>query len=201
MITIIDIGMGNLGSMRNMVKRIGYSAVIESDPLKIASASKLILPGVGAFDAAINKINQKKGLRSVIEDKAEENIPILGVCLGMQLLTDKSEEGNLPGLGLVSGETYLFPKSPEFKVPHMGWNICNTKRPSPLTKGIEDKIRYYFVHSFYVKVEHSENSIMSTNHGLEFDSVIGKGNIFGVQFHPEKSHKFGMQLLKNFIEL
>lgn len=193
--------MGNLGSMRNMVKRIGYSAVIESDPLKIASASKLILPGVGAFDAAINKINQKKGLRSVIEDKAEENIPILGVCLGMQLLTDKSEEGNLPGLGLVSGETYLFPKSPEFKVPHMGWNICNTKRPSPLTKGIEDKIRYYFVHSFYVKVEHSENSIMSTNHGLEFDSVIGKGNIFGVQFHPEKSHKFGMQLLKNFIEL
>lgn len=193
--------MGNLGSMRNMVKRIGYSAVIESDPLKIASASKLILPGVGAFDAAINKINQKKGLRSVIEDKAGDNIPILGVCLGMQLLTDRSEEGNLPGLGLVSGETYLFPKSPEFKVPHMGWNICKARLPSPLTKGIEDQIRYYFVHSYYVKVEHSENSIMTTNYGLEFDSVIGKGNIFGVQFHPEKSHKFGMQLLKNFIEL
>ena len=193
--------MGNLGSMRNMVKRIGSSAVIESDPLKIASASKLILPGVGAFDAAINKINQKKGLRSVIEDKAGDNTPILGVCLGMQLLTDRSEEGNLPGLGLVSGETYLFPKSPEFKVPHMGWNICKARLTSPLTKGIEDQIRYYFVHSYYVKVEHSENSIMTTNYGLEFDSVIGKGNIFGVQFHPEKSHKFGMQLLKNFIEL
>jgi glutamine amidotransferase len=201
MITIIDIGMGNLGSMRNMVKRIGSSAVIESDPLKIASASKLILPGVGAFDAAINKINQKKGLRSVIEDKAGDNIPILGVCLGMQLLTDRSEEGNLPGLGLVSGEACLFPKNPKFKVPHMGWNICKARRPSPLTKGIEDQIRYYFVHSYYVKVEHSENSIMTTNYGLEFDSVIGKSNIFGVQFHPEKSHKFGMQLLKNFIEL
>ena len=160
----------------------------------------MILPGVGAFDAAINKINQKKGLRSVIEDKAGDNIPILGVCLGMQLLTDRSEEGNLPGLGLVSGETYLFPKSPEFKVPHMGWNICKARLPSPLTTGIEDQIRYYFVHSYYV-VEHSENSIMTTNYEFEFDSVIGKGNIFGVQFHPEKSHKFGMQLLKNFIEL
>jgi glutamine amidotransferase len=202
MITILDIGMGNIGSIRNMLRYIGTSVSVESEPSKISDASKIILPGVGSFDAAMEKINRQKGLINILEKKASDNTPILGVCLGMQLLTNKSEEGILPGLGLISAETIRFPSSPKFKVPHMGWNDCTINNPSPITSNIDlNENRYYFVHSYYVKVENSSHSLMTSQYGVDFDSVIGRDNIFGVQFHPEKSLKFGMQIFKNFVDL
>ena len=202
MITIVNYGMGNLGSMVNMLNRIGYSCCIEADPEKIISASKLILPGVGAFDTAIKKIDSIPGLRETLNYKAiTEKIPVLGICLGMQLLTDRSEEGELDGLGWIPGRARKFKSIGELKVPHMGWNTATVNNSSPLTAHIESKTRYYFVHSYYIKVETSEHSVMQTHHGITFDSAIGRDNIFGVQFHPEKSHKFGMNLLSNFASL
>jgi glutamine amidotransferase len=202
MITIVDYGMGNLGSMQNMFKRIGIPARTTSEPEVIHSAEKVILPGVGAFDAAMHRINELPGLREVLDHKAlVEGAPILGVCLGMQLLTRGSEEGELPGLSWVPGATHRFPRQTGLKVPHMGWNIAHPSTPSPLTAGVGIEPRYYFVHTYYVVVDDPEHSLMRTHYGLDFDSAISRGNIFGVQFHPEKSHRFGMQILKNFAEL
>jgi len=202
MITIVNYGMGNLGSMLNMFKRIGLQVSIESEPDKLRSAEKLVLPGVGAFDAAMQRINELPGMREVIEHKAlVEQVPILGVCLGMQLLTQGSEEGKLPGLGLIPGKTQRFPRNAGLKVPHMGWNIGNPRTPSRLTTGVGPEPRYYFVHSYYVQVADPAHSLMRTHYGIDFDAAIGRDNIFGVQFHPEKSHRFGMQILKNFAEL
>ena len=202
MIHIIDYGMGNLGSMRNMFKRIGANVKVESNPAELAHARKLVLPGVGSFDAAMGRINESFGLRDLLEHKANvEKIPILGVCLGMQLLTNSSEEGELPGLGWMAAKTLRFPKKDGFKVPHMGWNVASPVRKSPLTLEVGKEARYYFVHSFCVHVEIPEQSIMKTNYAGVFDSAIARDNIYGVQFHPEKSHRFGMQFLKNFSNL
>jgi glutamine amidotransferase len=203
MITIVNYGMGNLGSLLNMFKRLGVNASIEADPVVIGQAKKLILPGVGAFDAAMMRINNLSGLREILEYKARvEKVPILGVCLGMQLLTDSSQEGEMDGLGWIPGKTTRLPLQSGFKVPHMGWNIAQpTQRSSPLTSNLESDPRYYFVHSYCVHVENPEHSLMRTSYGVEFDAAIGCENIFGVQFHPEKSHKFGMQILKNFAEI
>jgi imidazole glycerol-phosphate synthase subunit HisH len=202
MIVIVNYGMGNLGSMLNMFKRIGVGARIESDPKSIGKAGRLVLPGVGAFDAAMARINAAPGLRDELERKAMvEKIPILGVCLGMQILTRSSEEGTLAGLGWISAKTRRFPVSENVKVPHMGWNVATPVSTSRLTYGAGSEPRYYFVHSYYVQVEDNAHSLMRTNYGIEFDSAIGKDNIFGVQFHPEKSHRFGMRILKNFAEI
>jgi glutamine amidotransferase len=202
MITIVDYGMGNLGSMLNMFKRIGVIARIESDPDVLRHSKKLVLPGVGAFDAAMQRINALPGLREVLDHKAlVEQSPVLGVCLGMQLLTRSSEEGKLAGLGWIPGVTRRFPSLEGLKVPHMGWNIAKPNRPSLLATGVDAEPRYYFVHSYYVQVNDPAHSLMRTHYGLDFDSAIGRDNIYGVQFHPEKSHHFGMQILKNFAEL
>jgi glutamine amidotransferase len=202
MIHIIDYGMGNLGSMQNMFKRVGTDVTVESDPQKLANANKLVLPGVGSFDAAMVRINESSGLRDLLEHKANvDKIPILGVCLGMQLLTSSSDEGELPGLGWIKAKTLRFPKRDGLKVPHMGWNIATPVNKSPLTEEVSNEPRYYFVHSFCVHVEDVEHSIMRTNYGGVFDSAISRDNIYGVQFHPEKSHRFGMQILKNFADL
>jgi glutamine amidotransferase len=202
MITIVNYGMGNVGSMVNMFKRIGVRAMSESDPIRISAATKIVLPGVGAFDAAMQRINDIPGLREVLEQKAlVEKVPVLGVCLGMQLLTRSSEEGHLAGLGWIPASTLRFPRIEGIKVPHMGWNIATPKTPSNLTVGVGDEPRYYFVHSYHVLVDNPDHSLMRTFYGLDFDSAIGRNNIFGVQFHPEKSHRFGMQILKNFAEL
>tara|TARA_B100001057_G_scaffold107645_1_gene105266 strand:- start:101 stop:709 length:609 start_codon:yes stop_codon:yes gene_type:complete len=202
MIHIVDYGMGNLGSMMNMFKRVGTDVTVESNPSLLASAEKLILPGVGSFDAAMTRINQSVGLRDLLERKANmEKIPILGVCLGMQLLTNSSEEGKLPGLGWIKAKTLCFPYKDGLKVPHMGWNTASPVKKSPLTVDVCQEPRYYFVHSFRVHAEVPEQSIMKTNYGGEFDSAIAKENIYGVQFHPEKSHRFGMQILRNFSDL
>jgi glutamine amidotransferase len=201
-ISIVDYGMGNLGSMLNMFKRIGVRANIESEPEVISRAEKLVLPGVGAFDAAMRRIDEVPGLRKILDQKAlTERVPILGVCLGMQLLTRSSEEGQLPGLAWIPGETRRFPSMDGLKVPHMGWNVARPNTASPLTAAVGAEPRYYFVHSYYVTVEDPAHSLMRTHYGIEFDSAIGRDNIYGVQFHPEKSHRFGMQLLGSFARL
>jgi len=188
--------------MLNMFKRIGVKAIIETDPTLIQQSEKLVLPGVGAFDSAMSCINSVPGLRDVLNHKAlVEHVPILGVCLGMQLLTSSSEEGRLAGLGWIPGATTRFPKQDDLKVPHMGWNVALPKTPSRLTAQVGDEPRYYFVHSYCVHVDDPAHSLMKTHYSIDFDSAIGHGNIYGVQFHPEKSHRFGMQILKNFADL
>jgi glutamine amidotransferase len=203
MITIVNYGLGNLGSIFNMLKKIGVPSMIASDPGIIAQAEKIILPGVGHFDRAMENIDQS-GLRDILDKKAlMEKVPILGICLGMQILTKGSEEGNLPGLGWVPAKTvrFNFPPESSLKIPHMGWNIVNRSTPSILTEGFVGEFRFYFVHSYHVIVEDELHSILKTNHGYSFDSGIQNRNIFGVQFHPEKSHKFGMRLLENFSKI
>lgn len=198
MISIVDYGMGNLGSIRNMLKRIGVKCNIVSDADGIKIAQKLILPGVGAFDNAMERINTG-GIREALDQRVlVDKIPVIGICLGMQLLTNFSEEGKLPGLGWIPASTRRFPCNKNLKVPHMGWNIVETVNPSPLMVGFEEEVRFYFVHSYYVSVDHNKNTMLKTTYGLKFDSAIQCGNIFGAQFHPEKSHRFGMQLLSNF---
>jgi len=201
MITIINYGMGNLGSIVNMFKHIGVPCQISDDIQLLKKADKLLLPGVGAFDAAMSRIQRIPGLLDALREKALiEKKPMLGICLGMQLLTDQSEEGEgqLTGLGFIPGKTLRFPASGELKVPHMGWNLVKEVQLSPLTAHLPEESRFYFVHSYYVQVIDPAHCIMSTTYGITFDSVIQNENIFGAQFHPEKSHKFGMQVLKNF---
>ncbi|MCG6533118.1 MAG: imidazole glycerol phosphate synthase subunit HisH [Syntrophales bacterium LBB04] len=201
MITIVDYGMGNLGSIQNMLKRIGVAATVTANLQIIGDANKIILPGVGAFDNAMANINDS-GLREVLDRKALiDRVPILGICLGMQLLTRSSEEGVLSGLGWIPATTNRFPNEPELKVPHMGWNLIHRSIPSKITEGFEEETRFYFVHSYYVKVEDEAYSMLKTEYGVQFDSAIQNGNIYGVQFHPEKSHRFGMRLLANFAEI
>ncbi len=197
MIVILDYGLGNLGSIKNMLKHIGAESNISRDIKEIHQANKLILPGVGAFDKAMSKIN-KLGLKNILLDRASEGIPILGICLGMQLLLDSSEEGKLPGLGLIPGEVKKFNAENNLKVPHMGWNDVEIVQDNNLTKNLLPHSRFYFVHSYFAKVRNASHSMMQTNYGHVFDSAISNQNIFGVQFHPEKSHKYGIKLLENF---
>ena len=202
MITIIDYGMGNLGSVFNMFKKIGVVSKITSDLEDIKTATKLLLPGVGSFDKAMQRINDS-GIKEVLDYKVlKEETPILGVCLGMQLLTNNSEEGIEKGLGYINASTKKFSfQDKKMKVPHMGWNLVEKSTSSLLTTNFEEESRFYFVHSYYVEVEKQENSILKTTYGLEFDSAIQHKNVYGAQFHPEKSHKFGMKLLDNFSKI
>ena len=200
MITIIDYGLGNLGSVLNMMKKISVPAEISSDLNIIRRAKKILLPGVGAFDPAMEKLTGT-ALREVLDEKAlVEKIPILGICLGMQLLTRGSEEGKLQGLNWIPSFSYKFPSS-DLKVPHMGWNLVYKSRESPLIENFTEEYRFYFVHSYYVKADSKSDSILQTNYGVTFDSAIQKDNIFGAQFHPEKSHRYGMHLFKNFAKI
>jgi glutamine amidotransferase len=203
MITIIDYGMGNTGSIVNMLKKIGIKSQITSDPEEIAKARKIILPGVGHFYRAMEKISQN-GLREILDQKVlKEKVPFLGICLGMQLLTKSSEEGQCVGMGWIPAKTvrFHFPKESPLKIPHMGWNLVQRSTLSPLTEDFEPEHRFYFVHSYHAQVEDEKYSILKTEHGYPFDSAIQNDNIFGVQFHPEKSHRFGMRLLENFARL
>lgn len=202
MITIIDYGMGNLGSILNMFKRIGILAIVTKEHSKIQDAEKLLLPGVGAFDSAMERINNS-GLRDLLDSKVRvDQVPILGICLGMQLLTRGSEEGSLQGFGWIKADTKRFPLQDKLKVPHMGWNIVRPVNPSGFTESLTtEESRFYFVHSYYVTVDNPKDSLLRCHYGLDFDAAVNKANVYGTQFHPEKSHKFGMRLLKNFAEL
>lgn len=203
MIGIIDYGLGNLGSIKNMLKIIGEKSIITSDKSELDNCDKLILPGVGAFDAGMNRLNET-GLAQYIKDAANvSKKPILGICLGMQLLGKRSEEGQLEGLGLISFESKRFQvQEQNLKVQHMGWDIVDIKKDIPLTKDLKDSIqRYYFVHSYHAVCESEENVMMTCDYGYEFSAAVIQDNIMGVQFHPEKSHSFGMKLLKNFTDM
>jgi len=195
--------MGNLGSVQNMFKWIGVESEITSDPSQIARATKLLLPGVGAFDAAIEKIDDG-GFREAMNKKVlEEKIPTLGICLGMQLLTNTSEEGVRPGLGWLPAKSYKFRFEAEskLKIPHMGWNRVFVTKESPLIKDLPEEPRFYFVHSYYIQCENEEDVLTTTSYGKDFHSIVQRGNVYGAQFHPEKSHRFGMKLLENFARL
>lgn len=203
MITIVDYGMGNLGSVFNMFKKIGAAAEITGDLERIGQAQKILLPGVGSFDAAMQRINDG-GFKAVLDKKAtQDKIPVMGICLGMQLLTNGSEEGKLPGFGWIPGEAKRFqvPPGSDLKVPHMGWNIIHPTRQHPLVAGLPEEPRFYFVHSYYVTAADPAHALATAHHGVDFHAMLQRDNIMGAQFHPEKSHKFGMQLLGNFAAL
>lgn len=201
MVAIIDYGLGNLGSIQNMLKVIGEKAVITSDFAVIDQADKMILPGVGAFDAGM-RLLKEKGLDSVIKEQAlSKRKPLLGICLGMQLLGRSSEEGSIDGLGVIPFDTVKFRiKDSRLKIPHMGWDIVTFEQDNPLTHGIIGQQRYYFVHTYHAKCDSKENVLMTCEYGYEFAAAVCKENIYGVQFHPEKSHDFGMALLQNFVK-
>lgn len=200
MIAIINYGLGNLASIANMLKVIGVKNIITSDVKQIESADKLILPGVGSFDAGIENLN-RSSLADVIKEQARnKKKPILGICLGMQLLGRKSEEGKSEGLSLIpfNNVRFQFDNDSELKIPHMGWDVVDFKMNHPLTDGLKGQQRYYFVHSYYAVCDSQENILITCDYGYEFAAAVVKDNIMGVQFHPEKSHDFGMALLENF---
>lgn len=199
-IHIANYGMGNLGSIANMIRKAGGEAIVTGDADVIETAEKLVLPGVGAFDQGMRALGEK-GLTEPLREAAARGVPILGICLGMQLMMECSEEGRLPGLGLVIGDVRRFPVGDQLpRVPHMGWNRIAVKKASPLL-GDDDDDRYYFVHSYYVSCGDPGDVIATTTHGLEFVSVLQHGNLYGVQFHPEKSHRFGMALFRRFLDI
>ena len=198
MIGIVDYGMGNVGSVESMINHLGYHKTkIIKKKSDLELVDKLILPGVGTFDNGMINLKKYDLLDELNKQVLENKKPVLGICLGMQLLMEKSEEGELPGLGWVKGECkkFIFGNK-KLKVPHMGWNEVN-----PIKNELCDKSsRFYFVHSYYVECKEEKNIMLKTNYGMEFVSGVSKDNIFGVQFHPEKSHKYGMNLMKKFIE-
>lgn len=201
MISVLDYGLGNLGSIVNMFRVIGVKSKITSEGSIIKESSGLVLPGVGAFDAGMEKLNET-GLAEIIKVEADAGKPILGICLGMQLLGKKSEEGEMPGLGLIPFECQRFDiENAELKVPHMGWDIVEFKQNHPILEGISGQQRYYFVHSYHAVCEHNANVLMTCDYGYEFAAAVVNRNVMGVQFHPEKSHDFGLALLSNFARI
>ena len=206
MIAIIDYGSGNLGSITNMLKVIGAKSVVTNNIEVIRNAKKIILPGVGSFDNGMNNLIEM-GLDKIIKEEAKTGKPILGICLGMQLLGRKSEEGQLEGLGLIPFDNVKFnfenideKQQAILKIPHMGWDIVESKKNVPLLKNIKDQPRFYFVHSYHALCDNDENILMTCDYGYQFAASVFKDNVYGVQFHPEKSHNFGMRLLNNFVE-
>jgi glutamine amidotransferase len=201
MIAIIDYEMGNIGSVYNMLKKIGVKSVITKEKSVIEAAEKIIIPGVGAFDSGMQQL-AKYDLISLIKKKVlEDKTPILGICLGAQLMLQSSEEGIEPGLGFLKGSVKRFDFSKideNFPIPSMGWNQVFVNKNSNISDSLPNEPRFYFVHSYHFKLENEADVLMTSEYGYKFTSAFENGNIAGVQFHPEKSHKFGMALLGNF---
>ena len=200
LISIIDYGVGNLTSVQNMFRKAGADARICKDLKEIESASKIVLPGMGAFDNCMQKYNES-GFRQAIEQRVlQDKVPVLGICVGLQMMMENSEEGDLRGLGWVQGKTVAFDKAQmtaEQKIPNMGWLDITFNKGSKLASGLDDA-RFYFAHSFHVRPADEKDTLITASYGYAFAAGIEKNNILGVQFHPEKSHRFGMQLFKNF---
>lgn len=201
MIAVIDYGIGNVSSIVNMLKKIGVESKLANSPLDIELSDKIILPGVGSFDTGMKKLKSSGLIDSIILHAVTKSKPTLGICLGMQMLGVRSEEGNEEGLGLIPFETVKFQLDDriDLKVPHMGWDIVSMELiDDPVVQGLEGIQRYYFVHSYHAKCDNVENILMNCDYGYPFPAAVKNKNIYGFQFHPEKSHKFGMALLENF---
>ena len=201
MITVIDYGAGNIGSVLNMIKHVGGKAEVGRDAEGVLAAQKILLPGVGSFDNAMTRL-AALGLVEPLKQRAREGFPLLGICLGMQLLANGSDEGTMAGLGLIAGKVRRFRfegQTAALKIPHMGWNRVTPVIPHALTQGLEHDARFYFVHSYYFDCENPEDVLLQSEYGLSFTSGVQRGNVMGLQFHPEKSHRYGMQLIKNFV--
>jgi glutamine amidotransferase len=199
MITIVDFRMGNLGNVRKAFQFIGAEAKIASRRDDIRKAEKLVIPGVGAFGKAMSNL-KRSGLHKLILEMAEKEVPLLGICLGMQILLETGKEGgNIKGLGLIPGKVRRF--EVDLKVPHIGWNQIHIKKDSGLLSQVPDKSYYYFVHSYYAEPDNGEHILCTTDYGVEFVSGIAKDNVYGFQFHPEKSQNNGLQILRNFSAL
>lgn len=203
MITVIDYGAGNIGSVLNMIKHVGGKGDVARDTAAVLAAQKILLPGVGSFDNAMTRL-AALGLVEPLKARAAEGLPFLGICLGMQLLANGSEEGSMAGLGLIPGQVRRFRfegAAAALKIPHMGWNRVTPAVAHPLIQGLEEDARFYFVHSYYFDCEDPKDALLRSVYGLPFISGVQRGNVMGVQFHPEKSHRYGMQLIKNFAAL
>jgi glutamine amidotransferase len=203
MIDILDYGLGNLSSIIRMIEKVGGEAKCISSCEEILCADKLILPGVGHFDRGMSQILERGLLEPLRDRVVKQGRPIMGICLGMQLLCGMSEEGQLPGLGFVNADVRKFRSLPgdKLKIPHMGWNTIRVTRTNPLIENSGEEQRFYFVHSYHVVPHATEITIGMASHGVEFCAAFQSENIFGVQFHPEKSHRFGMALIKRFVDL
>lgn len=203
MIIILDYGMGNVGSIENMIRKIGCRDVkISREAEEIRAADKLILPGVGAFDAGIKQLARYGLDKLIYEQVRDKGRPMLGICLGMQMMGRNSEEGECEGLGLLpfSCKRFSLPADSPLKIPHMGWDRTVIQADTPLTCELDEKERYYYVHSYHAVCDNPANVLMTCEYGYPFPSAVYQDNIYGVQFHPEKSHRYGMKLLQNFVE-
>lgn len=200
MISVIDYGVANLGSILNMLRKVGARAELVSTPEALDRAEKIILPGVGAFDHGISAL-EDRGLIEPLKKKALiDKVPVLGVCLGMQMLGRGSEEGNVVGLGLIDAycQRFRFVDDSRQKVPHMGWNLLTSRQESPLLNELDARTRFYFCHSYHLVCTEPADVLATACYGIQFVAMVQHGNVYGVQFHPEKSHRFGMALLHNF---
>lgn len=200
-VAIVDYGVGNIGSVVNMIKHVGGSARVVRDIQDLLGAHKIVLPGVGSFDNAMSRLENLNFIEP-LKDCAKQGVPFLGICLGMQLLANSSEEGERRGLGLIPGQVRRFQFDGDtvaLKIPHMGWNQATPAKDHPLLDGLDDNARFYFVHSYFFDCMDPDNRLLSSYYGGQFTSGVQKDNVMGVQFHPEKSHRYGMQLIKNFI--
>lgn len=203
-IAILDYGLGNLHSIRNMLKHIEVESIITGERREIESADKLILPGVGSFDEGMRRLKALELIDLINSETRVCKKPLLGICLGMQLLGRKSQEGSEPGLNLIDFESIKFsiPEGSTYKIPHMGWEkVRITQSDCALTKNLTREDRFYFVHSYHALCDRSENEIISCDYAYPFTAAVRNQNVYGVQFHPEKSQRFGMKLLKNFAEI
>lgn len=199
-VSLVAYGLGNLGSVVNMLKRVGAEPRIVSTADEVLSSERLLLPGIGAFDSGMRLLEEQE-LAPAIKEFASTGKPLLGICLGMQLLLGSSEEGVMPGLGLIPGKSVRFAEGHGLRVPHMGWNEVIPAREDPLVSGLDSQSRFYFVHSYHVVPDSDSHVLGLTEYGGLFASMIRNENVMGAQFHPEKSHAFGKQLLTNFSQL
>lgn len=201
MVHIIDYGAGNLGSILNMMKRVGSEAVLVSNPKNLVNATKIILPGVGHFDQGMKQLHNSGMVELLHEKVMAEKVPILGICLGAQMMCKGSEEGNLPGLSWFDAEVQKFIPMENLRVPHMGWNYVNQVKQNAIGENMSADPRFYFVHSYHMVSNNADDILFKTNYGYDFVSGLQHENKYACQFHPEKSHKFGIQMFENFVAI